>query len=99
MSGPSKWTKTPLRLESGNSTKSDPFSRYEGHKTPSPLTKMNKKNKTLPEHGQPLVLAPIKSQSSESDTGQNSIIEKPARSIRRKQQEKTDNRKEEQARC
>ncbi|GMC28067.1 unnamed protein product [Saccharomyces cerevisiae] len=94
VSGSSKWTKTPLRLESGNSTKSDPFSRYEGHKTPSPLTKMNKKNKTLPEHGQPLVLAPIKSQSSESDTGQNSIIEKPARSIRRKQQEKTDNRKE-----
>lgn len=59
VSGSSKWTKTPLRLESGNSTKSDPFSRYEGHKTPSPLTKMNKKNKTLPEHGQPLVLAQL----------------------------------------
>ena len=37
--GSSKWTKTPLRLESGNSTKSDPFSRYEGHRDASPLTR------------------------------------------------------------
>ena len=95
VSGSSKWARTPLRLESGSSTKSDPFSRYEGHKTPSPLTKINNnKDKALPEHGQFLVLAPIKSQSSESCAEQNPIIEKPARSIRRKNQEKADIRKE-----
>lgn len=93
MSGPSRWGKTPLRVESGRSTKSEPFSPFGGPKTPSPLSRVNNKYKGAPEHEQLIVLAPIKSQSTQPFVDEKPIIEIPSRSARRDIQKKTDNTK------
>ncbi|CAI4047218.1 hypothetical protein N7582_004017 [Saccharomyces uvarum] len=93
VSGPSRWGKTPLRVESGRSTKSEPFSPFGGPKTPSPLSRVNNKYKGAPEHEQLIVLAPIKSQSTQPFVDEKPIIEIPSRSARRDIQKKTDNTK------
>ncbi|CAI4046915.1 hypothetical protein SKDZ_12G3810 [Saccharomyces kudriavzevii ZP591] len=91
VSGSSKWGRTALRLESGSSSKSEPFLPYRKPKTPPSLNEVNSnKNKALPKHGQPIILAPIKSQSSDLPTEEKTKIERPARSTRRDHQEKTD---------
>ncbi|KOG98025.1 Bud8p [Saccharomyces eubayanus] len=93
VSGPSRWGKTPLRVDSGRSTKSEPFSPYGGPKTPSPLSKVNNKRKGASEHEHFIVLAPIKSQSTQQLVDEKPIIEIPGRSVRREIQEKTDTTK------
>ncbi|CAI4035254.1 hypothetical protein SMKI_12G4040 [Saccharomyces mikatae IFO 1815] len=95
VSGSSKWAKTSQLLTFKNSSKFDTCSPHEGHTSSSPLSETNNsKSKALPEHGRSIVLAPIKSQSSESCPEEIPTIERPARSLRPTNQEKKDSRRE-----